>query len=81
MIRIYSKDNCQYCDMAIKLLSIKKIPFAIKKLNEDFTLEDIPLMESECGHPLRTFPIIFKGDEFIGGFDQLKSKLVNGELK
>ena len=62
MITIYTKDNCQFCDMAKALLEARGVPFTTINVSEkskarDFLIED--------GH--RSVPQIFKGTTHIPG--------------
>ena len=71
---IYSKDNCPYCDKA--KFALKDEQVEIKNINED----EIYLTELMERNPnARTMPQIYKDDELIGGYDQLKVYLeLNG---
>ena len=71
---IYSKDNCPYCDKA--KFALKDEQVEIKNINED----ELYLEELMARNPqARTMPQIFKDDELIGGYDQLKVYLeLNG---
>jgi len=68
---IYTKENCPYCTNAKTLLSTKGISYTEMKLNEDFTrdflLENYPSAKS--------FPLIVIDGFYIGGYEQLKTKL------
>ena len=64
---IYSKNNCPYCDKA--KFALKDEQVEIKNINED----EIYLTELMERNPnARTMPQIYKDDELIGGYDQLK---------
>lgn len=69
---IWSKDFCGYCDSAKKLLESKNIEYEERKLGDGWTkeqlLEQVPLA--------RSVPQIFLDDEYIGGYTELKQKLV-----
>jgi len=71
---IYSKNNCPYCDKA--KFALKDEQVEIKNINED----EIYLTELMERNPnARTMPQIYKDDELIGGYDQLKVYLeLNG---
>ena len=71
MYIIYSKDSCQQCD-ATKLLCIMKgVEFEIKKIDKDFSREELLSLAPNT----RSFPVVFKGEELIGGLEQLKAVL------
>jgi len=66
---IYSKDNCSYCGMAIKLAELNKIDTTVKKLGIEFTREEI----MEQFPRVRSFPIILVDGEHIGGYKEFYS--------
>jgi glutaredoxin 3 len=74
-IVIYSKDNCVYCDKAVKLAQqfqfgdcgLKDV--IVKKLDVHFTMEKL----MELFPTARTFPQIVVDDENIGGYTELES--------
>lgn len=71
-VEIWSKDNCGYCDMAIRLAEQKEIDTVVKKLGVDFERE--ALVES---YPTaRSFPVVIVDGEYIGGYTEF-AKLVN----
>jgi glutaredoxin len=69
---IWSKDNCTYCVQAKKLLEQKGIQFEERKIGDGYTKED--LLESVPN--ARTVPQIFLDGELIGGFTELRAKLL-----
>lgn len=68
---IWSKYNCQYCDMAKSLLKQKGIDFEEKKIGDGYTKEEL----LEAVPTARTVPQIFLDGELVGGYDQLKVRL------
>jgi glutaredoxin 3 len=70
---IWSKYNCPYCDQAKALLNSKNIKFEERKIGDGWTKEDL-LEEIPTA---RTVPQIILNDELIGGFTELKQKLMN----
>lgn len=76
MIKIYTKDNCPYCDMAKMLLTHKGINFTEEALGSD--ADKIIALAQKTG--MRTLPQIFIHDELIGGYDDLKSMDDSGKL-
>lgn len=73
---IYSKNFCPYCDRAKALLKNKGVPF--EERNIDGNADEIKkLMEKTSW---RTFPQIFIGEKFIGGFDDMNALDKTGEL-
>jgi glutaredoxin len=69
---IWSKDDCTYCEQAKMLLKQKEIEFEEKKIGQGYTKQD--LLESVPN--ARTVPQIFLNDELIGGFNELKQRLM-----
>lgn len=63
-IEIYSKDHCGYCSMAIKLTEMRKLDAVVKKLDVDFTREQL----LEQFPAAKTFPIVVVDDQLIGGY-------------
>jgi glutaredoxin 3 len=63
-VEIYSKDQCGYCDMAIKLAEMRQLDTVVKKLGVDFDREQ--LLEKFPG--ARTFPIVLVDGEVVGGY-------------
>jgi glutaredoxin len=70
---VWSKYNCPYCDQAKALLKQRGIPFEEKKIGDGYTKEDL----LEAVPTARTVPQIFLDEELIGGFNELKNKLVS----
>lgn len=66
-VRIYTSDYCNYCKMAKSLLEQREIEYEEICLSDDNKIE---LMEK---HNWRTVPMIFIGEEFIGGFNELSN--------
>jgi glutaredoxin 3 len=71
MFVVYSKEKCSQCEQAKMILKMKSLPHEVKTLGTDFTVEEL----AEIAPNARTFPIIFKDGELIGGFAELR-KLV-----
>ena len=71
MFTIYSKDKCQQCDSAKLLCQMKGVEFEVKKLGVDYTKEDILTLAPNT----RSFPVIFKDGELLGGLVELKQTL------
>jgi glutaredoxin 3 len=69
---VWSKDNCPFCDQAKSLLTLKGIEFEERKIGYGWTKEQL----LEHVPTARTVPQIFLGEEYVGGFDDLKKKLI-----
>ena len=70
MIKIYSKANCAYCVQAKALLDSKNIQFIELRVDQDQTAREFIV---GLGH--RTVPQIFKDDQHIGGYTELRQFL------
>lgn len=76
---VYSKDNCPHCVNAKALL--EKYGIEYTELNAVDHLQDLVKLVESAGMPRpRTVPQIFIDDVYIGGFDQLASRLRNVPL-
>jgi glutaredoxin 3 len=69
---IWSKDQCTYCLQAITLLVQKGIEYEEKKIGAGYTKEDL----LEAVPTARTVPQIFLDGELVGGFTELRAKLL-----
>lgn len=68
MFTIYSKHQCSQCDQAKMLLDLKGIEYETLTLGDDFTREEL----IEKVPNARSFPVVFKGEDLIGGLLELK---------
>jgi len=73
---VWSKDHCPYCDQAKSLLKVKGIEFEERKIGHGWTKEQL----LEHVPTARTVPQIFLGEEYVGGFTELQSKLTKEEI-
>ncbi len=71
MYKIYSKDNCSYCDAAKQLLTQKGLPFVEFKVGQDLTKE----MLLEIVPHAKTVPQIYYDEQYIGGYENLVERL------
>ena len=70
MFKIYTKDDCPWCDLAKDLLKRKGHNFKELKLGIDFTREELA---SILPAKLKlTVPQVFLNDTRIGGYENLK---------
>lgn len=76
IVKIYTTNYCPYCTRAKQLLKSKNIAFQEIDLTNDSELRE--KISSQTGH--QTVPMIFIGEKFIGGFDNLNALSQNGEL-
>lgn len=69
---IWSKYHCPYCDQAKALLTQKGYEIEERKIGDGYTKEEL----LEAVPTARTVPQIFLGEEYVGGFTELKQKLL-----
>lgn len=69
---VWSKYDCPFCDQAKALLTQKGIEFEERKIGDGFTKDDL----LEAVPTARTVPQIFLNEEYIGGFTELKKRLI-----
>ena len=73
---VWSKDACPYCVQAKALLTQKGIIYEERNImhgtwTKEQLLEAVPTA--------RTLPQIFLGEEYVGGFTELKQKLTESK--
>ena len=68
---VWSKYQCTFCDQAKALLESKGISYEERKIGDGYTREEL----LEAVPTARTVPQIFLDDEYVGGFNELKTKL------
>ena len=68
---VWSKNACPFCDQAKNLLKSKGIEFEERNVSKDWTKEQL----LEAVPNARTLPQIFLGDNYIGGFTELRKHL------
>ena len=77
--RLYTKTDCPYCQMAVRLLAEHQKEF------ECYALDNQPKLLSEIKQTYRweTVPVVVEitegQEKFIGGFDDLKEYLSKGK--
>ena len=64
MLSVYTKPDCVFCTLLINYLKRKNIDFKVVEC------EDIPTLVEKSGS--KTFPQVFIGDKFIGGYDEVR---------
>lgn len=69
---VWSKDMCPYCEQAKMLLRSRDIEFEERNINRGYSREQ--LLEAVPG--ARTVPQIFLDGKLVGGFTELKAKLL-----
>ena len=71
--KIYSKDECPWCDKAKTLLTGLGIQYDEMKLGKDFTRYELVKILPDCAKV--TVPQVFIFDKRIGGYEDLKEYL------
>ena len=72
MFEIYGTIDCVYCDMAKKLLAVYEKEYAFIDVIEN---EDITAAFFNKFPNVNQVPQITEGDQYIGGFNELKQWL------
>jgi glutaredoxin 3 len=76
-VKVYSKDDCPWCDRAKSLLELHEVKFDEIKIGRDITrgefLEQVP--------NVRTVPQIFVNGTRLGGFDDLSTAIKDGSFQ
>lgn len=75
-VMLYSKIGCRYCDLAKELLEDRGIPCEVIELTNKKDL--LIKLVSQTGQ--NTVPYVFVNDEFIGGYQNLRTLDANGKL-
>jgi glutaredoxin 3 len=77
-IKLYVTTYCPYCVSAKQLLTTLGLKFSEINLDSD---PDLRTRLSQENNGWRTVPMIFIGNQFIGGFTDLKALHDTGKLK
>ncbi|MBI3307732.1 MAG: glutaredoxin 3 [Candidatus Omnitrophica bacterium] len=75
-VTIYTTSYCPFCTRAKNLLKQKNISFKEVDITEDNKTREA--IEKKTGW--MTVPMIFIGEEFVGGSDELYALNASGEL-
>lgn len=70
VIRLYTTSSCPYCDAAKRLF--KSLGVDYEEINLESKHDERQRLSNENGG-WRTVPMIFVGDKFIGGFNDVKA--------
>jgi glutaredoxin len=77
---IYSKSGCVYCNKSKHELNLHNLVPVVVDCDE-YLLEDragfLEFIKSKAGKDYRSFPMIFYNGQFIGGYVELKSQMVD----
>ena len=72
---VWSKDQCPYCDQAKALLKSRNIEFEERNIMHGWSKEQL----LEAVPNARTVPQIFLDEELVGGFTELRTKLIESK--
>ena len=74
---VYSKANCQFCVRAKRLLDYKGLDYNEIKVPEEADAETVKARVKEAGFEgeVKSIPQIFCGEQYVGGFNELRSFL------
>lgn len=76
MITIYGKENCTFCEQAKTLCKSKGVDFEYLQLGINFERDEfIQRMQDTYNVIPRTMPQIIHDGVYVGGFQELKTKL------
>jgi len=73
MYKIFGKENCGYCKRAKDLLSSEGLEYKYLEKDVDYDKETLVDMVSTDNI---TYPQVFKGNQLIGGYDDLLEHLI-----
>jgi glutaredoxin 3 len=71
---VWSKDACPFCVQAKALLESRGIEYEERNVSQDWTKQQL----LEAVPTARTLPQIFLDDSHVGGFQELRQKLLKG---
>jgi glutaredoxin 3 len=74
---VWSKYHCTFCEQAKQLLAQRGIPYEERKIGDGWTKEEL----LEAVPTARTVPQIFLDGELVGGFTELKERLLTEGIK
>ena len=70
---VWSKYHCPYCEQAKQLLSQRGISYEEKKIGDGYDKEEL----LEAVPSARSVPQIFLDNELVGGFNELRERLLS----
>ncbi len=72
---VWSKDACPFCVQAKALLESRGIEYEERNVSHDWSKQQL----LEAVPTARTLPQIFLDDQYVGGFQELKKQLLQGQ--
>jgi glutaredoxin len=77
---VYTKSNCSYCDKVKTLLQdVQPPPVCVNcdEYLETCKSEFLEFIATLAGQDYKTFPMVFHGGEFVGGYSDTKLHCVD----
>jgi glutaredoxin len=80
---VYSIAGCTYCDKAKMILNLEEKSYLVLDVTKHIKSEekqqflDYVTSLANSSTTLRTFPMIFSGDQYVGGYQELYNRLMN----
>ena len=71
-VTIYGKVNCKSCDEAKQLCTNNSVEYEYKQMGKDYDLSEF---YSVAPRSVKSFPMVAKDGEYIGGLQDLKNLL------
>lgn len=75
MFIVYGKEDCTYCVQAVELLKSKGEEFLYKKLDVDYSRDELFSTLDQFGVVPRSMPQITSEQGYVGGFTELRNLL------
>jgi glutaredoxin len=75
----FGKDGCKYCDMLEADMKSMDIPFTKLKLGEAFDQDVSTALKERLQYT--TFPMLFFGPKFVGGYSAFQQLCYTGKLQ
>ena len=72
MFIIYGKQDCPQCDLAKNLCKQKNVKFEYKQLDTDYSIDELIELSPQ---PVRSVPVIFEDNDYLGTVKNLIEKL------
>jgi len=81
MIHMFTKNGCVFCVRAKQLMERIGICYKLTDISNDMTtINEIMENPQVKQYSQKTFPFVFHGDKFVGGYNELHSMVENGFL-
>ena len=78
----FGKEGCKYCAMLEEDMNTLSIPFSVLKLGDTINGVDQSVIEEvKEKYNYKTFPMLFFGKEFMGGYSSFQQLCYTGEIQ